>query len=90
MSFIRQNLDKHFVMALKSNRTVALCEEHKKQGIFKCIRTQSNHVFMSIYAAFQLECLKIKHQMNHFALRRRIYLNALQQAIFQLHILKNA
>jgi hypothetical protein len=37
-----------------------------------------------------LECLKIKHKMNHFALRSRIYLDALQQAMFQLHLLKTA
>jgi hypothetical protein len=174
MLFIRQDIDKHFIMALKSNRTVALSEEEKKRGHFtridsllwseqkpvrgwlkgldfpvlihrqvftnkdgstgilylacsdlncnvpdleaiykqrwkvevfhktlksntglaksptKCVRTQSNHVFMSIYAAFQLECLKIKHKMNHFALRSRIYLDALQQAMFQLHLLKTA
>jgi SRSO17 transposase len=174
MTFIRQDLDKHFVMALKSNRTVALSEQDKQQGAFiridsldwskqesvrgwlkgldfpvlihrqvftnkdgstgilylacsdlncnvsqieaiykkrwkvevfhktlksntglaksptKCIRTQSNHIFMSIYAAFQLECLKLKHKMNHFALRNRIYLQALQQAMSELHLLKTA
>lgn len=34
MTFIRQDLDKHFVMALKSNRTVALSEQDKQQGAF--------------------------------------------------------
>ncbi len=142
MSFIRHDLNKHFVMAIKSNRTVAVSEKDKAQGRFtridslswssqkpvrgwlkgldfpvllhrqvftnkdgstgilylacsdfncnvsrleaiykkrwkvevfhktlksntglaksptKCIRTQANHIFMSIYAAFQLECLK--------------------------------
>ncbi len=174
MSFIRQDLDKHFIMALKSNRTVAVSEEDKKQGRFiridllewseqkpvrgwlkgldfpvlihrqvftnkdgstgilylacsdldcnvpeieaiykkrwnvevfhktlksntglaksptKSVRTQSNHIFMSIYAAFQLECLKIKHKINHFALRSRIYIKALQQAMCELHLLKSA
>jgi hypothetical protein len=172
MSFITQALDKHFIMALKSNRTLALSEEDKKQGRFsridslnwseqisvkgwlkgldfpvlihrqvftnkdgstgilylacsdldcsvlqietiyqkrwkvevfhktlksntglaksptKCIRTQTNHIFMSIYAAFQLECLTLKHKMNHFALRSRIYIKALQQAMCELHSLK--
>jgi len=32
MRFIRQDLERHFIMALKSNRTVALSEEDKKQG----------------------------------------------------------
>lgn len=174
MTFIRQDLKKHFVMAIKSNRTVAISEDEKKQGNFtridslqwssqelvrgwlrglefpvllhrqvftnkdgstgilylacsdfdcdvtnleaiyqkrwkvevfhktlksntalaksptKSIRTQNNHIFMSIYAAFQLECLKLKHKMNHFALRNRIYVTALQQAMCELHLLKSA
>jgi len=174
MEFIRLDLNKHFIMALKSNRTVALREEDKKQGHFtridelswseqkpilgwikgvdfpvllhrqvftnkdgsigilylacsdlscdgnaietiyqkrwkvevfhktlksntglaksptKCIRTQCNHIFMSIYAAFQLECLKLKHKVNHFALRSRIYIKAVQQAMNELHLLKSA
>jgi DDE superfamily endonuclease len=174
MDFIRIKLDKHFIMALKNNRTVAISEQEKKQGHFiridklewsekkpqlvwlkgvdfpillhrqiftnkdqsigilylacsdldcneteietiyqkrwkvevfhktlksntslansptKCIRTQCNHIFMSIYAAFQLECLKIKHKMNHFALRNRIYIKALQEAMNELRLLKIA
>ena len=172
MDFIRLELDKHFIMALKSNRKVALSEENKKQGHFlridelewlelnpklvwlkgveypillhrqvftnkdgstgilylacsdlncngsaietiyqkrwkvevfhktlksnaglansptKCIRTQCNHIFMSIYAAFQLECLKIKHKVNHFALRSRIYIKSLQEVMSELQLLK--
>lgn len=174
MTFIRQELEKHFIMAIKTNRLVAVSEEDKRQGHFtridslswslqksvrgwlkgldfpvllhrqvftnkdgstgilylacsdfdcdttkleaiykkrwnvevfhktlksntslaksptKSIRTQSNHIFMSIYAAFQLECLKLKHKMNHFALRNRIYITALQQAMSELHLLKSA
>ena len=174
MNYIRKDLNKHFMMALKSNRTVALSKEDKKQGCFtridtlewtehipvlgwlkgldflvlfyrqvftnkdgstgilylacsdldcdaaaietiyktrwnvevfhktlksnlgleksptKCIRTQSNHVFMSIYAAFQLECLHLKHNMTHFALRSQIYIKALQQAMNELNELKAA
>ena len=174
LTFIRHDLNKHFIMAIKSNRTVAISEDEKRQGHFtridslkwssqepvrgwlkgldfpvllhrqvftnkdgstgilylacsdfncdvnkleaiykkrwnvevfhktlksntglaqsptKSIRTQSNHIFMSIYAAFQLECLKLKHKMNHFALRNRIYVKALQQAMCELHLLKSA
>jgi len=174
MTFIHDDLNKHFIMAIKSNRTVAVREEDKNQGHFtridslswsssepvrgwlkgldfpvllhrqvftnkdgstgilylacsdfncnissleaiyqkrwkvevfhktlksntglaksptKSIRTQSNHIFMSIYAAFQLECLKLKHKMNHFALRNRIYVTALKQAMCELHSLKSA
>ena len=34
MQYIRKDLTKHFIMALKSNRTVALSIEDKKQGYF--------------------------------------------------------
>jgi hypothetical protein len=168
MNFIRYDLDKHFIMSLKTNRTVASNEEDKKQGCFtridelewtehtpvqawikgldfpvllhrqvftnkdgsvgilylacsdlsctvteietiyqkrwsvevfhktlksnvgleksptKCVRTQSNHIFMAIYAAFQLECLHLTHKMNHFALRTKLYIGALQQALKEL------
>ena len=150
--FIRQDLKKHFIVALKSNRTVALSPQDKatalrahryaglvrphagnrldqrtpfpvllhrqvftnkddstgilylacsdldphgdalemiyqkrwKVEVFhktlkshaalaksptKRVRTQSNHVFMAIYAAFSLEWLRIKQRMNPFALR---------------------
>jgi len=174
MQYIRKDLQKHFIMALKSNRTVALSEEDKNQGHFtqiktlawteetpvrgwlkgidfpvllhrqiftnkdgstgtlylacsdldcditsieavykkrwnvevfhktlksnvglaksptKCTRTQSNHIFMAIYAAFQLECLHLKHNLNHFALRGQLYIKALQQALFRLGELKSA
>ncbi|MBE9170821.1 transposase [Pleurocapsales cyanobacterium LEGE 06147] len=72
-----------FHKTLKSNTGLA-------KSPTKCIRTQSNHIFMSIYAAFQLECLKLKHKMNHFALRNRIYVKALPQAMSELHLLKSA
>ena len=34
LNFIRSDLDKHFVIALKSNRTVALSDAAKRQGTF--------------------------------------------------------
>jgi hypothetical protein len=37
------------------------------------VRTQSNPVFMAIYATFQLECLHLTHKMNRFALRSDLY-----------------
>jgi hypothetical protein len=173
LAFIR-TLDKHFVVALKSNRTVALSRSDKAQGRFaridtlplpehqpvrgwikglefpvlllrqvftnkdgstgtlylacsdltcdgdaletlyqkrwcvevfhktlksdaalaksptKRVRTQANHVFMAMYAAFRLEGLRIKHRMNHGALRARIYLNALRHAFDELQLLKAA
>jgi DDE superfamily endonuclease len=172
LTFVRQDLGKHFVVALKSNRTLALTLEDKKQGRFARIdqlswpeqepikawlkgldfpvllsrhvftnkdgstgilylacsdldsdhaaieaiyqkrwkvevfhktlksnaalaksptqraRTQGNHVFLSIYAAFRLECLSIKHKINHFALRAKLYLKATRLAFDELQTLK--
>ena len=71
-----------FHKTLKSNMALA-------KSPTKCIRTECNHIFMSIYAAFQLECLKLKHKMNRFALRGLIYFKALQQARCELSLLKS-
>lgn len=174
LTFIRRKLNKHFVVALKSNRTVALSYEEKLEGRFsridaldlpehqpvqawikgldfpvlllrqvftnkdkstgtlylacsdlecdgdtietiyqkrwkvetfhktlksnaalaksptKRVRTQSNHCFMAIYAAFRLEGLTAKHRMNPFALRAKLYLKAIRYAFDELQILKTA
>ncbi len=174
LQFIRNSLEKHFVIAIKSNRTVALSYEDKREGRFaridaqnlaehkpvqayikgldfpvlllrqvftnkdgstgemfiacsdltcdgetietiyqkrwkvetfhktlksnaalsksptRRVRTQSNHCFMAIYAAAQLEGLRVKHHLNHFALRSRLYLKAIRYAFQELQILKTA
>ena len=54
------------------------------------VRTQNNHIFAALYAVFKLECLKIKHHFNHFALRSKIYLKALRSAYDELQLLKTA
>jgi hypothetical protein len=174
LAFVREGLGKHFVVALKSNRTLALTLEDKKKGRFtridqltwpeqkpikawlkgldfpvltgrqvftnkdgstgilylacsdldcdkaaieaiyqkrwkvevfhktlksnaalaksptQRVRTQGNHVFLSIYAAFRLECLSIKHKLNHFALRAKLYSKALRLAFNELQTLKCA
>lgn len=174
LAFVREELDKHFVVALKSNRTLALTLTDKQQGRFtridqlswqehkpvkawlkgldfpvllsrqvfmnqdgstgilylacsdldcdsaametlyqkrwkveifhktlksntalaksptQRVRTQGNHVFLSIYAAFRLECLSIKHKLNHFALRAKLYLKAVRLAFDELQTLKCA
>ena len=51
------------------------------------VRTQSNHFFASIYAYFKLEQLKLKHQINHFALRSKLYMKALLASFQQLQAL---
>ena len=54
----------------------------------KTIRTQSNHCFASIYAFVKLERLKMTTKTNHFALRSRIYLKAVQGAFRELQALR--
>jgi hypothetical protein len=63
--------------SLKSNASFA-------KSPTKTIRTQSNHFFASIYAFFKLERMKVATRMNHFAVRSRIYLKAIQAAYREL------
>ncbi|MEM7343323.1 MAG: transposase [Chloroflexota bacterium] len=168
MKWIKTELQKEFVMALKSNRLVALSEQDKSQGHFvaladlelktgqcrlvylkgipfpvivakqiftnkdgstgtlflvssetsltydqlttlyqkrwkvevihkslkqnaalersptKTIRSQSNHIFAAMIAVTKLECLKLAHHSNHFALKSKLYLKALKAAFEQL------
>lgn len=50
----------------------------------KTVRTQNNHFFASIFAYVKLECLFMKTKVNHFALKSRIYIKALQSAFSAL------
>jgi len=54
------------------------------------VRTQSNHIFLSICAAFKLECLSIRKQINHFALKRKLLVKATKSAYEQLTLLRAA
>lgn len=54
------------------------------------VTTQNNHVFAALYAVFKLECLKMKQNLNHFALRARLYLKAIRIAFDELQVLKAA
>ena len=54
----------------------------------KKVRTQSNHIFLSVLAFFKLECLKIKNKMNHFAMRAKLLVKANQTAYLELQRLK--
>ena len=54
----------------------------------KTVATQSNHFFASIYSFFKLELLSIKTKMNHFALKSKLYLKALQASFQELRELK--
>jgi hypothetical protein len=51
------------------------------------VRTQSNHVFLSICATFKLECLSLKAKLNPFALCRKLLINATRSAYAELQLL---
>ena len=52
-------------------------------------RTQVNHLFASICAYVKLERLRLSAGSNHFALKGRLYLKAMQAAFVELTVLKN-
>jgi hypothetical protein len=66
-----------FHKSLKSNANLA-------KSPTRTLRTPSNHIFMSICAAFKLECLSIKNKINPFALCRKLLINASRTAYAQL------
>lgn len=72
-----------FHKTLKSNAALAKSPTRR-------VRTQSNHCFLAIYATARLEGLRVKHRLNHFALRSRLYLKAIRYAFQELQILKSA
>jgi hypothetical protein len=72
-----------FHKSLKSNAGLA-------KSPTRTVTTQNNHIFMSIYAVFKLECLKIKHKTNHFAMRAKLFIKANQMAYEALQILRAA
>lgn len=54
----------------------------------RTVRTQSNHVFASLCAYIKLEMLKVSTKMNHFALKAKLYTNALHSAFHTLDTLQ--
>jgi len=54
----------------------------------KTVRTQSNHFFASLCAYLKLEMLKVSTKTNHFALKAKLYLNALRSAFQTLDTLQ--
>lgn len=54
------------------------------------IRTQKNHIFGSIYGYVKLEKIKIGTGINHFALRSKMYVKALQAAHGELKRLEQS
>lgn len=55
----------------------------------KTIRTQQNHFFASIYAYVKLELLKAQTKLNHFAMKSKLYIEALRASMSELKKLQN-
>ena len=72
-----------FHKSLKSNANLA-------KSPTRTLRTQSNHVFMAIYATLKLECLSIINKLNPFALCRKLLINASRSAYAQLQLFQAA
>jgi hypothetical protein len=68
--------------SLKQNASIA-------KSPTRTVKTQSNHLFASIFAYVKLERLKFTNKMNHFAMKTKIYTQALKAAFKELTILKN-
>ena len=60
--------------SLKQNASIGSSPAHTE-------RTQSNHIFSSIYAYVKLEKLKLGTKLNHFALKTKIYMASMKTAI---------
>jgi hypothetical protein len=71
-----------FHKSIKSNTGLA-------QSPTKTVKTQNNHIFASIYAYFKLELLKCSTQLNHFALKAKLYVQALKASMDELNRLRN-
>lgn len=68
--------------SLKNNASLA-------KSPTKTVRTQANHLFASICAFIRLEQISHSKQLNHFAIKDKIYITALQAAFRELERLKN-
>jgi hypothetical protein len=69
--------------SLKSNASL-------EKSPTKKVRTQTNHVFSSIYAFVKLERLKLSTKMNHLAIRSVIYLKAVRASYEELRRMRLA
>jgi predicted nucleic-acid-binding protein len=54
------------------------------------VTTQINHIFASIYAFFKMELLNMQTNLNHFALKTKLYTRALMLSFNELRKLQNA
>jgi DDE superfamily endonuclease len=70
-----------FHKSLKSNAQLAKSPTHT-------VKTQSNPVFMAIYATFKLQCLSLANKLNPFALCRKLLITASRSAYEQLQLFR--
>jgi hypothetical protein len=54
----------------------------------RTVTTQTNHFVAALYAYVKLEMLKVATKLNHYALKTKLYLSALQQAYHELQNLQ--
>src|SRR5664279_112771 len=66
--------------SLKSNASLEKSPSKTKQ-------TQSNHIYLTLYAFVKLELLSKHTRLNHFALKSKIYVQAIKTAYAQLQLL---
>jgi len=55
----------------------------------KTPQTQINHFFLALFAYIRLERLKISSKINHFALKTKLYVKAIQHAFSELQDIRN-
>jgi hypothetical protein len=67
--------------SLKQNVSIAKSPTRK-------VKTQTNHLYASIIGYIKLEKLKFINKMNHFAMKTKIYNQALKTAFKELAVLK--
>lgn len=67
---------------------VAQAERFAGEVAHQYVTTQSNHFFASVCAYIKLEMLKVATKTNHFALKAKLYVNALQSAFQTLNTLQ--
>ena len=66
--------------SLKQNASIGKSPAHTE-------RTQSNHIFSSIYAYVKLEKIKLSTNANHFSLKAKIYMASIKAAMVEFQVL---
>jgi len=64
------------VRSLKNNASLS-------KSLTRALQTQKTYFFASLCAYIKLERLKIQEKLNHFALKRKLYLKAIQGHLSQ-------